>query len=1135
MESKWQKDYPSITDLSQVASDDNSSYNKMSQFIEGNQHVVDFGCATGYFSQLLTQKGCSVTGVEINPAAAKIAEQYCEKVIVADLDFISVAEILPSQTFDVAVFGDVLEHVRDPWKILEDVKQILKPSGCVIASIPNVAHGAVRLSLLQGRFEYEQYGLLDNTHLRFFTRETVEALFENAGYFIDAQDRTIVPVFSDSEFIPSVHRSQFNPELVCQIEQGEHSDTLQFIVRAFPSTLEGRFSALSQKYGDLFQQYKHLQIRQNKLNEALIASQEQAQKQEQYQEKVQQMQDAIEHHEVEKLRLKKQLHSLQSNLEWAQAQLKYSQSGLGELEAQVRFSAGRLKQAERLKKEHDHIRETLAETQGRLEAIQSSKFWKLRMSWFKLKERFGLVPDTDLFRGDQASKLDMLDRSQADKSTSGKTKAEKPKSIRKMFAFVSECPGDAYRYRCEHQAEMLRLLGYSVDVYPASEHPYNQLLQQYQVVVVHRVPHTHAFEEFILQAKQMGVYVVYDTDDLVFDASRLYLIDAYMGMDESNKKLYEDGVRRYSKSLSLCDYAVVSTEKLQQEITTNFPGTKVRISRNRISRDMEEAADKIRNVYLPSDGILRIGYFSGTKTHAKDFAECVTALRNILQDFSHVKLVIVGHLDIPEEMEPLSSQIEYVPPMPWKNLPLVYRQIDVNLAPLERNNDFTEAKSELKYFEAALLNVPTIASKLGAFQVAIQDGVNGKLCGNMSEWEQALRELIANPELRHNLGKAAFEDVGHHYLTRSAATETGNMWQQLIGGGLLTERPLSIAFVLRAPIAQTGGGYKKIFQLAHYLANQGHDVHLYVEPIAHLAGLSLDKIRLFCEENFGKSAATIHRGHGNILDSDVAIATNWPTAYVVEKLTNTRFKSYFIQDYEPHFYQSGDSCFSEAEATYDLPLEMISIGKHLSEVLSQRNGIRYPYVDFSLDTVFLSGFANLERHHSTDQCSILFFARPSIPRRNFQLGVKALEQLHQKIPNIIIKFYGTDEEMDLPFPYENLGILNQAETAETMRHSEIHLSFSMTNISTVIFEAMACGCATVEADVPSVRAMIVEESCLLVKPTAQDVCDGLMHLVTDVEKRQMIAKTGFNSVKSLTVENMCSQFESTLKQRCFRV
>jgi glycosyltransferase involved in cell wall biosynthesis len=346
-----------------------------------------------------------------------------------------------------------------------------------------------------------------------------------------------------------------------------------------------------------------------------------------------------------------------------------------------------------------------------------------------------------------------------------------------------------------------------------------------------------------------------------------------------------------------------------------------------------------------------------------------------------------------------------------------------------------------------------------------------------------------------------------------------------------------VAFILRAPIAQTGGGYKKIFELAYYLAEQGHVVNLYVEPIAHLTGFTTEQVRDFCEKNFGKSKAIIHCGHEGILESDVAIATNWPTAYVVDKLVNTRFKAYFVQDYEPYFYEPEEDCFARAEATYDLPLGIICIGKYLANVLSQRNRIEYPYIDFSLHEAFLAKEPRLERHSYSNRVdSILFFARPNLPRRNFTVGVEALKQLHQQNSEVRIKLYGMEEGLELPFPYENLGVLTPYETAEAMRSSDIHLSFSLTNISTVVFEAMACGCATVEADVPPVRGMVENgKNCLLAEPNAPSVFDTLMNLIKNPQLRREIAIAGYESAKKLSVERMCSQFEELLNQYSFRI
>ncbi|NEU83752.1 glycosyltransferase [Nostoc sp. UIC 10630] len=1136
MNKDWSKDYPSAENLTEEGLGENHVLRKMLNLIGDNQRVVDFGCATGYFAQLLSRKGCIVTGVEINLDAAKVAEQYCKEVIVADLDFVSVTEILPSQEFDVAVFGDVLEHLRNPWKVLEETKQILKKDGYVIASIPNIAHGAIRLSLLQGKFEYTELGILDNTHLRFFTRETVEELFKIPGYFVNIADRTKLEVFSESSLIPQNKREQFDSNTIKQIEEDKDADTLQFIIRADPWTIEGEYAAISERFSKLLEESEQLKSQLHSTQAELDQAQAQVQgnqlQLERSQSNLQQTQTELERSQSNLQQTQTELERSQSNLQQTQTELERSQSNLQQTQTELERSQSQLRQTQaKLEKSQSE----LIYAQTSITAMQSSKFWKLRKTWFRVKGFLNLVPASEIFTHNK--ELNIVNKTEDILKTSNSLQEDLFTDNRlKMFAFISGCPGDSYRYRCHHQAEILKYLGYTVDVYEPMVFLYNELITKYKIIIAHRVPHTNEFEQFVFNAKKLDIKVIFDTDDLVFDPSRISQIHACTLMDQQEKTLYENGVKRYRKSMSLCDYITVSTNKLQQEIQQTFPDAVSVILRNRISDEMEQGAIEARKSYVPNDGMLRIAYFSGTKTHVKDFAECVLALKSILTEFPYVRLMVVGHLDIPEALQEVASQIECVPYMPWRDLPELYRKVDINLAPLEKNNDFTESKSELKYFEAALLSVPTIASDTSAFRVAIQDGVNGLLCNNLDEWKDALYQLVTNQKLRQEMGHKAFEDVNSRYLTRVAATESMEKWKYLLGGSLSPNKPLSIAFILRAPIAQTGGGYKHIFNLAYYLAAKEHTVNIYIEPIAHLTNFTTEQVRDFCEENFGKSKAIIHCGHAGIVESDIAIATNWPTAYVVEQLVNTRFKAYYVQDYEPYFYKPGEANFTQAEATYNLPLNIITLGKYLAEILSQRNKIDYPYVDFPLGEVFLAENPILHRHLSTTKpCSILFFARPHIPRRNFALGVESLNKLHQHNSDVQIKLYGLEEALELPFPYENLGVLTQAETAEAMRSSDIHLSFSMTNISTVVFEAMACGCATVEVDVPPVRAMIKEGTCLLCEPNSQAVFNALMDLINNAGMRQNIATSGYESVKDLTLQNMCMKFEKILMEYSFRI
>lgn len=147
--------------------------------------VLDVGCWTGEVGRILTERGCTVTGIELDREAASLAEKVLEKVVVADLDATPLTELVEPRSFDVVIFADVLEHLTDPRAALEQARDLLTPGGRVVISIPNVTHGSIRLALLQGRWQTTDTGLLDRTHIKFYSREGLLALFAEAGYAVE--------------------------------------------------------------------------------------------------------------------------------------------------------------------------------------------------------------------------------------------------------------------------------------------------------------------------------------------------------------------------------------------------------------------------------------------------------------------------------------------------------------------------------------------------------------------------------------------------------------------------------------------------------------------------------------------------------------------------------------------------------------------------------------------------------------------------------------------------------------------------------------------------------------------------------------------------------------------------------------
>ncbi len=152
--------------------------------------VLDIGCGAGAFAAGLKEKrqGSSlewdIWGVEMSPEAAKLASEVMDHILVGD--FSSVSSQLPQGHFDCIVLNDVLEHIIHPDDILRRIKPLLAPGGVVVASIPNVRHFFNVMALVvNGRWDYTDEGILDRTHLRFFTRHSMQELFQESGYKVD--------------------------------------------------------------------------------------------------------------------------------------------------------------------------------------------------------------------------------------------------------------------------------------------------------------------------------------------------------------------------------------------------------------------------------------------------------------------------------------------------------------------------------------------------------------------------------------------------------------------------------------------------------------------------------------------------------------------------------------------------------------------------------------------------------------------------------------------------------------------------------------------------------------------------------------------------------------------------------------
>ena len=175
--------------MSTTTTDYSDSFNQfVYDEIPPNSHCLDVGCSTGNLGVALkTSKGCSVKGIESNPEAAEIARNRgYDQVFVLDLNHEFTALPSNDQEYDVIACADILEHLVTPEQVLGCLCRQLRPGGVVVTSLPNVAFALTRLHLLLGNWEYQKYGILDRTHLRFYTIKSGCQMIASTGLEITA-------------------------------------------------------------------------------------------------------------------------------------------------------------------------------------------------------------------------------------------------------------------------------------------------------------------------------------------------------------------------------------------------------------------------------------------------------------------------------------------------------------------------------------------------------------------------------------------------------------------------------------------------------------------------------------------------------------------------------------------------------------------------------------------------------------------------------------------------------------------------------------------------------------------------------------------------------------------------------------
>lgn len=322
-------------------------------------------------------------------------------------------------------------------------------------------------------------------------------------------------------------------------------------------------------------------------------------------------------------------------------------------------------------------------------------------------------------------------------------------------AYLDQAPNSStFRYRCFNVANLINEHVPGVSACWFWESDGDRLFaiaKEADLVVVGRAPYTERLAQFIGLARRFGARIVFDVDDYVFDASMVP--ELMRTLDVPSEGVHGEKLvswwfaytSRLRHTARLADEIVVTNEYLAER-ATEVIGKPVRVIPNFMGTDQLAYSSQLvaaREAAGPKrTDEIHLGYFSGTPTHNRDFALMAGALARILEQDDRVRLRVVGFLKQGDELfEKVKDQIELIPLTNYLDLQRLIAETEVNLAPLQ-NNRFTNCKSELKYFDAGILGIPTLASPTFTMSRAIEHGVNGFIVRN-HEWDEYLNRIVA--------------------------------------------------------------------------------------------------------------------------------------------------------------------------------------------------------------------------------------------------------------------------------------------------------------------------------------------------------------------------------------------------------
>lgn len=346
--------------------------------------------------------------------------------------------------------------------------------------------------------------------------------------------------------------------------------------------------------------------------------------------------------------------------------------------------------------------------------------------------------------------------------------------------FVAGAEGAMLRYRVRHLEEALRGSGGRTQTVRYRDPRLMRLACSADVLVLYRVPMTRQLDDLLnrVMTQRPDLPVIFDVDDLIFDVNAAKTAPAWARMPEKDRAGWLRGVERYRETLVRCDVATVSTSALARHVESM--GIPALVVPNGLGRWLARRSAEVlaRRGPRPQNAVV-VGYFSGSPTHDADWALIEDAVADALSRHPSMRLLLVGHLTPSRSLLSIGAgRVSVVGPVSWRRLPQLLAEADVVLAPLVAS-EFNDAKSGVKWLEAAAVLVPTIASPRSGMVEAVGDPPTAWLAETEREWSSALDAVAARDssfsELAQGARRRAFDTYGERQRV--------NQWLSALGHG----------------------------------------------------------------------------------------------------------------------------------------------------------------------------------------------------------------------------------------------------------------------------------------------------------------------------------------------------------------